>query len=55
MADITYCINAQCPFKDCDRHLSRLELSKEKFVDLANFDSICERYLTYLLEVVENG
>ena len=52
-ADITYCINADCPFKDCDRHLCRLQ-RKDGKVSIAALDGTCRRYLSYLLEVIEN-
>lgn len=46
MADITYCINAECPFKDCERHLRR---AKSRFVSVANYDGVCRRYIGHLL------
>ena len=56
MADITYCINGSCPFKDCERHSSRVDLSKiddAGYVSVANFDGVCKRYLSYLLQLLE--
>lgn len=53
MSDITYCVNASCPFKDCDRHLCRLQ-KKEGMVSIANLDSVCKRYIKYLVEVADD-
>lgn len=47
MADITYCINAKCPFKDCERHLRR---AKSRIVSVANFDGVCRRYIDHLMD-----
>ena len=49
MLDRTYCINAECPFTDCDRHLSKIQ-SKTGYVSIANFDGVCERYIGYLVD-----
>lgn len=46
MPDITYCINAGCPFKDCERHLSK---ASGQYVNVANFDGVCRRYIGHLL------
>lgn len=50
MNNKTYCINKDCPFKDCDKHLSQLKI-KEGMVNVANFDGVCDRYLFYILEI----
>ena len=53
MADITYCANAQCPFTDCERHLSRaLEAYRngQKLVSVAALDGTCRRYIAHLVE-----
>ena len=53
MADITYCMNMDCPFKDCDRHLCR---AQNKMVSIAALDGTCRRYIAYLVdEVMGNG
>ena len=49
MLDRTYCINTECPFKDCDRHLSKIQ-SGTGYVSIANFDGVCERYIGYLVD-----
>ena len=53
MADITYCINVSCPFKDCERHLSQLK-GKDGDVSIAALDGTCRRYISYLVEVLDN-
>lgn len=53
MADITYCVNSDCPFKDCERHLSKIaEAQKEgkSYVSVANYDGVCREYIGYLVE-----
>ena len=45
---MTYCINSECPFRDCEKHLSKSR-SKGK-VYVANFDGICKRYITCMLK-----
>ena len=48
---MTYCINSECPFRDCEKHLSKSR-SKGK-VYVANFDGICKRYITWMLKECE--
>lgn len=50
----TYCVNNECPFKKCDKHPHRLKKikNKSKYVKIANFDAICKKYLTYLLNEI---
>ena len=50
---MTYCINSECPFRDCEKHLSKSK-SKGK-VYVANFDGICKRYIAYVLEEVNKN
>lgn len=49
----TYCVNADCPFKKCDKHLQQLKKLKDKtgYVKVASLDSVCKDYLYYLLEL----
>lgn len=51
----TYCINANCPFKKCDKHLQQLKKVKDKskYIKVASLDSVCKDYLYYLLEEIE--
>ena len=51
--DITYCTNTDCPFKDCEKHYTKLKTLKRHYVSLSDFGGICERYLNYLLEEIE--
>jgi hypothetical protein len=55
MADITYCINEQCPFKKCERHLSKVAKTQKQYVSVANFDGICRKYIGYLVHLAEMG
>ena len=53
MADITYCANAQCPFTDCEKHLSRAldaYINGQKLVSVAALDGTCRRYIAHLVE-----
>ena len=52
MADITYCINSDCPFKKCDRHFCRLH-NKSGKVSIADFSGTCREYIDYLVTKVE--
>lgn len=53
--DKTYCVNASCPFKTCDRHHSHLKgLPKNTLVSVADFGGTCREYLRYVLEEVSN-
>ena len=47
MKDITYCVNAQCPFKDCERHISK---AGSGLVSVASLDGVCRRYLVQILK-----
>lgn len=51
--DITYCFNPDCPFKNCERHFSKLE-GKTGIASFANFGGVCREYLNHLLEGVED-
>ena len=52
--DKTYCINTDCPFKKCDKHVWQLRNIKDKTqkISVANFDGVCKDYLSYLLKEV---
>ena len=55
---ITYCINNQCPFKECERHLSKISeayIDKKGYVSVANYDGMCRKYISYLVDVAEGG
>lgn len=53
----TYCVNADCPFKECDKHLLQLKKVKDKseYIKVASLDSVCKDYLHYLLDEVEES
>ena len=54
MADITYCENRMCPFKDCERHQSKICkacMDGKGYVSVASYDSVCSRYITYLVRL----
>ena len=50
----TYCVNSDCPFKKCDKHLQQLKKIKDKsgYVKVASLDGVCKDYLYYLLDLV---
>lgn len=58
MADITYCINKQCPFEECERHPGKIAEAAMKgrgYVSVANFDGVCRKYIGYLVDEAERG
>ena len=50
--DITYCTYAGCPFKDCERHLTRLEKQTNRTVSIADFRGTCRLYIGLLIDEV---
>lgn len=48
---MVYCRNNQCPFKDCDKHISKAKNLYEVYV--ANFDGVCRRYISWLLDEID--
>ena len=62
MTDITYCINRDCPFKDCERHLNKIRAEGRtgtEYISVASFDGVCRRYISHLVdeqaEVLKSG
>lgn len=58
MADITYCINKECPFKDCERHpskISKAAMNGKGYVSVANYDGVCRRYISHLVDEAKGG
>lgn len=49
---MTYCINSGCPFKDCKNHVKHAP-KNQKYITVSNMDSVCGRYLKYLLNKVQ--
>lgn len=43
----TYCDNKDCPYKDCDIHISRLK-GKREIYTFANLGGVCARYIRYV-------
>lgn len=55
MADITYCINTGCPFKDCDRHdskASQAAVDGRGYVSIADYSGVCRRYISHLVDEI---
>lgn len=50
----TYCINVQCPFRNCDKHPAVLK-GKQGTAVFAAYDSICRKYLSWVLERISNN
>lgn len=52
--DITYCTNAGCPFKTCDRHTAVLKKVQQQFlgatVSVADLSGTCREYIGWLVE-----
>ena len=48
MADITYCFNGNCPFTDCERHITNAP--KCEPLSFAWLDATCRRYMAWLVE-----
>lgn len=59
MDDITYCAYADCPLKDCERHLTRLDDRVGARADgfsIADFAPTCRDYIRHVVEEVsKNG
>ncbi len=45
----TYCINKECPFKSCEKHLKHCRAKKRKVL-VANYDGVCREYISWLLD-----
>ena len=50
--DMTYCINAKCPYTDCERHVSQLAGERGTF-SFANFDGVCRKYICYIVDSIQ--
>lgn len=51
--DITYCVNIDCPFKNCEKHHTKLK-GKIGAVSIADFGGTCREYMSYLVEMIDN-
>ena len=52
MADITYCFNGNCPFTDCERHITNAP--KCEPLSFAWLDETCRVYMAWLVEGSDN-
>lgn len=55
MADITYCLNQNCPFKDCERHSSKINKAcrdGKGYVSVADYTGSCRKYIGHLADYV---
>lgn len=52
--DITYCVAADCTYKDCERHPCHVDKTKQ-YVSVADFRGTCREYLFGVLQEIENG
>ena len=55
---MTYCANADCPFKECYRHLCNLkkvDRDSNKYVNIADYSGHCRDYIGYLVRGTEYG
>lgn len=50
----TYCINGNCPFKSCKKHLKHCR-SKKRKVWVANYDGVCRKYISWLVDEAVGG
>lgn len=48
----TYCINYNCPFKSCGKHLKHCRAKKGK-ISVANYDGTCREYIAWLVGEAE--
>lgn len=54
MADITYCMNNECPFTDCERHYNKAP--RNVLISMAWLDKTCRRYIGHLVdELAKDG
>lgn len=51
MTNITYCTNADCNFKDCQRHIKNIP-NKQKQAIFSDVYKVCDRYIRSLLDEV---
>ena len=58
MDDMIYCVNADCPHKDCNRSANQFESDpdKRRMINTANLGGICRRYVYWVASKAEaNG
>ena len=54
MADITYCMAPECPFKDCECHCENLR-TQTGVVSIAYRAGTCRRYIGWLVNQVKEN
>ena len=58
LANTTYCINADCPFTDCEVHQKQIPKSfieaGDILITVRAFDGVCRRYIADLVEEICN-
>lgn len=54
MDDRIYCVNRECPYKDCNRRLFvKTGSEAERMVSTANLGGICRRYVYWVANKAE--
>lgn len=51
----TYCVNSNCLFTDCEKHLSNVKSETNDHVYVANVDGVCRKYISYLIDNISGG
>lgn len=46
-----YCINKNCPFKSCKKHIKRCR-AKTRKIWVANSDGVCKKYIRWLIDSI---
>ena len=49
-----YCVNKKCPFSSCKIHLQHCR-NKKREIWVANYDSVCKKYITCLVKEILGG
>ena len=49
----TYCVNAQCPFVDCEHHLTNAPTNTP--IVMSGMDGVCRRYIDFLVDELTKG
>ena len=53
MRDITYCISADCPSKDCKIKVTNNKFKPGEIVSMADFSGVCRYYIGWLIDEIE--
>ena len=49
MADMTYCVRADCLDTECERHPTKISNETGQFISIADFGGVCREYLYQVL------